>query len=862
MLTPATINKFYATYAKLVIAEIQGRFHAAPINGANSVLTAKELNYIILMSSRLALGVDFTNDFETSQWKTVAYDAVTRLASLNRGTAWAAAAELILSRLGNFPGIGLLKQLHPDLNDGAKHPMLLSLESLVKKYDNTVVLNEKSEYALTDFQIKLFRTLESKQPVSVSAPTSAGKSFVLSIDIVRRLLNRTTPTSVVYLVPTRALIRQVMGDVLKQLRYAGLEDVTVLSAPVPVEEQQLANGVVYVLTQERLMSLLYTPDGEPYITSLLVDEAQELGDDERGLTLHSAVQHALEKFPTIDIFFSSPLIENPGFILNEFKLHERGTYFTETISPVSQTLISLNQVPRKPNQVKIEVLGHNGMVSIGIDTVNFEFRLPLARRLALTAISYTKQDETSIIYANGAAEAESLASEIANALPTPEDIDDEIRHLIEFINSHVHSKYSLIGCLKKGVAFHYGNMPHIIRGQIEDLIRSKKIRFVCCTSTLLQGVNLPAKNIFIQNPKRGRGKPMTSGDFWNLAGRAGRLKEVFSGNVWCLTPDAWGEEDLLNGPRLSRATSAFREAVNDLDTYDKILKVIDMPTLPSEAEETKLGEQAFAKIFAEYALRNRTLVQSHYDDPTTHQRLVTLDSKCLAIMPKILVPKEVFFRNSTISPWRLQALWDLFARMTEIKTVIPGDPFDMGFYENLKNIFRILDEVFFQTGNKSYTYLALLAMFWMQGKTLKEIITNRLHHYNIPDNDTSEINKHIRDLLEILESVLHYKYVKFLRAYNDVLASYLKHTNQDKLAESISPLHLYVEFGAREGILLNLISLGLSRTTAILLRKTTKWDSDLDRKGCLDRIKQLDLRLLDIPAVCKHEIRALFDLAG
>lgn len=231
-------------------------------------------------------------------------------------------------------------------------------------------------------------------------------------------------------------------------------------------------------------------------------------------------------------------------------------------------------------------------------------------------------------------------------------------------------------------------------------------------------------------------------------------------------------------------------------------------------------------------------------------------------MPKILVPKEVFFRNSTISPWRLQALWDLFARMPEIKTVIPGDPFDMGFYENLKNIFRILDEVFFQTGNKSYTYLALLAMFWMQGKTLKEIITNRLHHYNIPDNDTSEINKHIRDLLEILESVLHYKYVKFLRAYNDVLASYLKHTNQDKLAESISPLHLYIEFGAREGILLNLISLGLSRTTAILLRKTTKWDSDLDRKGCLDRIKQLDLRLLDIPAVCKHEIRALFDLAG
>lgn len=859
MLTTAALVKFHAAYVKLIIGELQKRFHATPINAATSTLTVQELRFITLMASQLALGIGPPNELEVSKWKLIAYDAVTRLASRKQGTAWTAAAEMILSRLGNFPGIGLLKQQHPDLADGFKYPKLLALESLVRAHENTVTLNQKSEYILTDFQMKLFDSLKMRQPVSVSAPTSAGKSFVLSIDIVRRLLSRTGPTSVVYLVPTRALIRQVMGDVLKQLRYACIEDVTVLSAPVLVEAQQLNKGVVYVLTQERLMSLLYNPDGEPYITSLLVDEAQELGDDERGLTLHSAVQHTLEKFPDIDIFFSSPLIENPGFILNEFRLHERGTYFTETISPVSQTLIALSPINRKPKQVKLEVLGHNGMVPIGVDTVDFEFRPPLTHRLARTAIAYTQDDETSIIYANGASDAEALANEIATALPEPEEVADEVYQLIEFINSHVHPKYSLIGCLKKGVAFHYGNMPHIIRGQIEDLIRSKKIRFVCCTSTLLQGVNLPAKNIFIQNPRRGRGKPMTSGDFWNLAGRAGRLKEVFSGNVWCLTPEAWGD-DLLSGPRLSLATSAFREAVNDQNTYENILKVIDNPTLPSEADETKLGEQTFAKIFAEYVLKNRTLVQSHYDDQNTHQRLLTLDSKCIEVKAKIMVPKEVFFRNSTISPWRLQALWDYFVHTTDITSVIPADPFDAGFYKNLENIFKILEEVFFQTGSKSYKYYALLAMFWMQGRTLKEIILNRLKHYEVDSSETQEINTHIRDLLEILESILHYKYVKFLRAYNDLLASYLKSTNQAKLIELIRPLHLYIEFGAREAVLLNLISLGLSRTTAILLRKATDWSSDLDRNGCLDKIRKLNLRQLNIPAVCKHEIRELFDL--
>ena len=41
-----------------------------------------------------------------------------------------------------------------------------------------------------------------------------------------------------------------------------------------------------------------------------------------------------------------------------------------------------------------------------------------------------------------------------------------------------------------------------------------------CTSTLLEGVNLPAKNIFIFSNAIGNSK-FSDVDFWNLAGRAG-----------------------------------------------------------------------------------------------------------------------------------------------------------------------------------------------------------------------------------------------------------------------------------------------------------------------------------------------------
>ena len=54
-----------------------------------------------------------------------------------------------------------------------------------------------------------------------------------------------------------------------------------------------------------------------------------------------------------------------------------------------------------------------------------------------------------------------------------------------------------------------------------------------CTSTLLEGVNLPAKNIFIFSNAIGNSK-FSDVDFWNLAGRAGRFSKELSGNIICV----------------------------------------------------------------------------------------------------------------------------------------------------------------------------------------------------------------------------------------------------------------------------------------------------------------------------------------
>ena len=114
--------------------------------------------------------------------------------------------------------------------------------------------------------------------------------------------------------------------------------------------------------------------------------------------------------------------------------------------------------------------------------------------------------------------------------------------LAQLARKGVHSAYQLARLVEAGVAFHYGNMPSLIRREVERLFRLGKIKYLVCTSTLIEGVNLACRTIIVRGPRKGIGKPMQPHDFWNLAGRAGRWGAEFQGNIICIDPnstDAW-----------------------------------------------------------------------------------------------------------------------------------------------------------------------------------------------------------------------------------------------------------------------------------------------------------------------------------
>jgi len=94
-------------------------------------------------------------------------------------------------------------------------------------------------------------------------------------------------------------------------------------------------------------------------------------------------------------------------------------------------------------------------------------------------------------------------------------------------------------------------------------------------------------------------------------------------------------------------------------------------------------------------------------------------------------------------------------------------------------------------------------------------------------------------------------------AYNSILTLIMRERDMHEEADSIEPFHLYLECGASDPTALNLISLGLSRTTSLSLIGAIRFDDAESPEECLVKLKETNLSTLSIPVICIKEIEVL-----
>ncbi|MFT3991743.1 MAG: DEAD/DEAH box helicase [Luteolibacter sp.] len=837
-------------YRRLIIGDIRSQL-GQTVSLSAPVPDEEQIGRLLSWAGMIALSSSATD-------RNLSYEIVSRvLEVIGYGNeAIVQAVSFVMTRLGNFPARALVNsRSNLNLSDDSL-PSLLGIESLAHRHANTILINHEDSVVLTDFQSLLFSRIGDFRAVSFSAPTSAGKSFLLGLDLVRRL-RRPGKKSVVFVVPTRALIRQVMRDVNQVLATHELE-VPVVCIPELFEDDELDIGVVYVLTQERLLNLVQNSEGVPYVSTLIIDEAQEIQSGTRGMLLQSAIEKVIDTFPFVELVFSSPLRSNPGYLLEIFRQQREGSFFVEECSPVTQNLLLIKSVPRKPLLAAVSILSELGTIDIGEIPLEFSFRGSKQASIARFAVKFTRKGDSSIIYANGSRDAESIAEQVGNLLKIEEDKSERIEDLVNFITNEIHPLHPLIPLLRKRCAFHYGHLPHIIRSEIEDLVKSGEISFLISTSTLLQGVNLPAKNIFIWSPKKGNQSPMSKGDFWNLAGRAGRLTREFHGNVWCINVDEW-EIDPFSGTKDVEISSALRNAYTDMTEH--ILAAANDRLRPAESKSTSDVDYAFSAGFSAYTLDGKLISTSPLANDENRELLVKLDSVNQDLAKEIdSLPFSVFQKNSGISPFLIAGLFRYFESFQDdIGSLLPQHPLSQGAYERIQRIFQVLEEVFFKTGKQSYKYYTWLAHQWLHGASLKQLIAMHISRQKIPSNP-KEISIAIEELLKSIESVIRFRYVKYVRVYIDVLQAFLISRNEINLLAQISPLHSYLEYGAAKSTLINLMALGISRTSALEISAALELGADKSRRECYQIIRSRKLSDLNMSAICRRELGLLLSL--
>ena len=746
------------------------------------------------------------------------------------------AAAFILDNLTIKPAIkiALDKQyIKKDFRDS--YPFALKLQQNKSDIEHSIIVNDEV-FLLNKFQREVYSAYQHNETISISAPTSAGKSYILCTLLLEELIEGNK--NIVYVVPTRALISQVESDLKVLLKQYNIDNQANVTTVPPQEDIIEDKSNIFVFTQERLHWFLYGGANNK-IDILIVDEAHKIEDGNRGILLQQKIEDVVKANSSIKVFFSSPFTSNPEILLDNVMNNSRKCMVNTQFVAVNQNLLYVSQVHRKIREWQIHLCTIEKTILLGRIIMTDR---PTTERHKIVHTAYqTSNKGGCLIYSNGAADAEDTATLLYDLLPEREP-DTEITALVELVQSTIHTQYVLARVLSKGIAFHYGNMPLLIRNEIERLFSIGKIEYLVCTSTLLEGVNLPAKSIIIRKPTRGQGNPLNQNDFWNLAGRAGRLGKEYSGNIFCIEPSKWSVQ-----PEPNKTKQEIKRALNVIENKgEELLNYIRHESPRQDAEKRPDLEFAFGYFYIRYVLEEETAPLNPF-----YNELMT---ELYSIQSKITLPSSIIKKNPGISPLAQQKLYNFFTEhIDEIDTLIPVYPNDTNAFEEYKNLIDIIGRTISYYPPQLNASRAILLINWMSGKPLSYLIRKsyesyKRNHYN------KKLPAVIREVMENVESFVRYQFAKDSSCYIDILRYVLEINNKQELMESIPQLNLWLEFGVSQKTHLSLLALGLSRNTVLELTKyiiSTKKSKD----ECLEWLRSLDLDELELSPITIDDIK-------
>ncbi|MEI6154538.1 MAG: DEAD/DEAH box helicase, partial [Deltaproteobacteria bacterium] len=545
-------------------------------------------------------------------------------------------AETMFSFLGNYPNIALISKRWQ-----GRKPISLSLDSILAEEMHKHINNiESLGIDATDFQVDLWNSLQDGTDVVTIAPTSTGKSYIIMQYIVQSMLNMagSIKTYAVYIVPSRALIYEVSRKIQNLLSEKGTDDIEV--ATVGQKEKEYERNTIFVLTQERMLMLLHFKPLMRF-SYIVIDEAQSIAEGSRGVLLHIAISSAISRGP-IQLIFSTPsknYRNSFNFLLGNNDIEPCDTEH----SPVAK-----NHIFVKCQQTHLVLTSKRPEIEIKIPkkfTGKSDY-YKIVKRLG--------DKNNNIVYANRKFECDRIVRKLLTVVTTEKP---ELYDASDYIKKTVHEEYSLAEAIKKGIVFHYGPLPRNIRIMIENCVEEKLIDYIVCTSTLAEGVNMPAQNLFIRDPKtyskKGTDsvKAMSSVQFRNIIGRAGRLMRHFSGNVFYVDYDEWEFPETVHEDSEDHKLPTYFKILRD-NTED-IINAISGKEV-SDTVDPRILNATINKLLQDRQDWGIAGVLDHYVDSNKRQKIINAIEKLIG---SIDITDAILRLNPTVGIFQQNKLY-------------------------------------------------------------------------------------------------------------------------------------------------------------------------------------------------------------
>lgn len=376
---------------------------------------------------------------------------------------------------------------------------------------HAVQLEEKLYLHAKQMQILLW--LLQGDSVVLSAPTSFGKSLLVDAFLARR-----HPHTVVAILPTIALIDETRRRYMRSFRSSYRIITTV------AESYDASLPTIFVLTQERFLQR----KDQLKIDFLFVDEFYKL-DPHRGDTRFETLNLALYRALPVSkqSFMAGPHIRNI-----ELGAKWSGNFrFIRT----DYRTVTVNVIDRSKSQKLFEA-----------------FRSDLQR----------VGNESSLVFTATPGSAQKLMDDLVSShLTYPSTIGPQ---LAGWIKDNYHPDWPVAGGNENGIAIHHGRLPRSLGQLFVHLFNAGELKVLICTSTLIEGVNTSAANVFIYDKKINR-SDFDFFSFANIRGRVGRMMRHFVGNAFLYHEPPLETETEVQVPILSNPSDATDYLVMNIE---------------------------------------------------------------------------------------------------------------------------------------------------------------------------------------------------------------------------------------------------------------------------------------------------------